>query len=58
MAGIKAKTFKPIAANVKIYKELYKLYKQLHDSLGIAGHQDDISNVMKDLLEIKEAANA
>ncbi len=57
MAGLKTKTFKPIKANVKVYQEIYKLYKQMHDSLGGVEAQD-ISNVMKDLLEIKEAANA
>ncbi len=58
MAGIKTKTFKPIAANVKVYKELYRLYKQLHDAFGVAKHREDLSQVMKDLLEIKDAANA
>jgi len=58
MAGIKTKRFKPIKENVKVYKELYKLYKQLHDAFGVAKHQEDLSNVMKDLLEIKETANA
>ena len=58
MAGIKAKTFKPIPANVKVYKELYRLYKQLHDAFGVAKHQEDLSQVMKTLLEIKETANA
>jgi L-ribulokinase len=58
MAGIKTKRFKPIKENVKVYKELYKLYKQLHDAFGVAKHQEDLSRVMKTLLEIKEAANA
>ena len=56
MAGIKEKTFKPIPANVVVYKKLYKLYSQLHDAFGIAGHREDLSGVMKELLEIKENA--
>jgi L-ribulokinase len=58
MCGVKDKTFKPIAKNVEIYKQVYKLYKQLHDSFGIKDHTDNLYNVMKDLLEIKERANA
>jgi L-ribulokinase len=58
MAGLKDKTFKPIPANVKVYQKLYTLYKQLHDAFGVAGHTEDLSGVMKELLEIKEAANA
>ena len=41
-----------------VYAEIYRLYKQLHDALGVAGHSEVLSNVMKDLLAIKERANA
>jgi len=58
MCGVKDKTFKPIAKNVEIYKQIYKLYKQLHDSFGIKDHTENLYNVMKDLLETKEKANA
>jgi L-ribulokinase len=58
MCGVKDKTFKPIAKNVEIYKQVYKLYKQLHDSFGIKDHTENLYNVMKDLLDIKERANA
>ena len=58
MTGVKAVTYKPNAANVKIYRELYKLYRQMHDAFGVAGNKAVLANVMKDLLKIKEAANA
>ena len=58
MAGIKAKTFKPMHENAAVYKKLYALYKQLHDSFGLPQHTADLSQLMKDLLAIKEAANA
>ncbi len=58
MTGVKPTIFKPIPENVAIYAELYQLYRQLHDSFGVQGHSADISNVMKDLLVIKEKANA
>ncbi|MBN1818351.1 MAG: ribulokinase [Sedimentisphaerales bacterium] len=57
MCGIKPVSFKPIPANQKVYADLYKLYKQLHDAFGIAGHTEVVSHVMKDLLAIKERAN-
>jgi L-ribulokinase len=58
MCGIKETTFKPIAANHKVYQQLYKLYKQLHDGFGLKDTSMTMSNVMKDLLAIKEKANA
>lgn len=57
MCGVKAKTFKPIAANHEIYKRLYVLYKQLHDAFGTKEYNQSLHNVMKDLLKIKEQAN-
>ena len=57
MCGVKNKTFKPIAANQKIYQQLYGLYKQLHDAFGVKGSTAQLSNVMKDLLAIKDKAN-
>jgi L-ribulokinase len=58
MCGIKATTFKPIAANHRVYKQLYKLYRRLHDGFGLKGKVLGMGNVMKELLEIKEKANA
>ena len=58
MCGIKETTFKPIPANHKVYKRLYKLYKRLHDGFGRRGKVLAMGDVMKDLLDIKEKANA
>jgi L-ribulokinase len=58
MSGVKETVYKPNAENHTVYQQLYALYKQLHDSFGIAGNSADMSNVMKDLLEIKERANS
>jgi len=58
MCGIKETTFKPIPENQEVYKKLYKLYKQLHDGFGIKDESIAMGNVMKELLEIKEKANA
>ncbi|NIA17289.1 MAG: ribulokinase [Planctomycetes bacterium] len=58
MCGVKDITYKPIRENQKIYKELYKLYKQLHDAFGLKNFSVSMANVMKDLLAIKEKANS
>ena len=54
MTGVQAKQYAPIPANVAVYERLYKLYRQLHDAFGIAGHTADVSNVMKDLLHVRD----
>lgn len=58
MCGIKETTFKPIPENHEVYRRLYKLYRQLHDGFGLQDHALAMGNVMKELLEIKEKANA
>jgi L-ribulokinase len=58
MCGIKTQTFKPIAAHHKVYQKLYKLYRRLHDGFGIKGKTLAMGDVMKELLAIKEKANA
>ncbi len=58
MCGFKDVTYKPIAENHAVYKKLYTLYKQLHDALGVKDSTAKLANVMKDLLNIKDAANA
>jgi len=57
MCGIRETTFKPIAENQKVYKELYSLYKQLHDAFGLESYSGKMANIMKDLLNIKDRAN-
>jgi len=58
MTGIKPTTYKPDAANHATYQELFGLYMKLHDSFGLSGHTEELSQVMKDLLLIKERVNA
>lgn len=57
MCGVKDKTYKPNQKNHKIYAELYKLYKMMHDAFGIKNHKAVLSDVMKKLLQLKEQAN-
>jgi L-ribulokinase len=55
MTGVKPDVvYQPNPANQAVYAELYGLYKQLHDSFGIAGTCRDLSGVMKRLLDLKQ----
>jgi L-ribulokinase len=54
MCGIKAQTFRPERAKHETYKELYRLYSQLHDAFGTRGWSGRLHNVMKDLLAIRD----
>jgi len=57
MASGVSVTYQPDADRHAVYEELYALYKRLHDSFGIDGHRDDLSDIMKKLLEIKQRAS-
>jgi L-ribulokinase len=54
MGGIKKSSYKPNAANHKVYLELYGLYRELHDAFGTKEWSGGLYNVMKDLLAIKD----
>jgi L-ribulokinase len=58
MCAIKEKTYKPIPKNNKVYVQLYSLYRQLHDAFGLDSWSGKLANVMKQLLDIKDKANA
>ncbi len=57
MCGLKDKVYKPNSENHKVYKQLYLLYKQLHDSFGLESQPGKMANVMKELLDIKDRVN-
>ncbi|HEX2855147.1 MAG TPA: ribulokinase [Opitutaceae bacterium] len=57
MTSVQAKSYKPNAASQKVYNELYRLYRQVHDSFGGLNKSADLSRVMKDLLALKAAAS-
>jgi L-ribulokinase len=58
MCGMKEATYKPIPENQKVYQQIYPLYKQLHDAFGLESFSGKMANVMKELLDIKDKANA
>ena len=46
--------FNPIPENHKTYKNLYSLYRQLHDGFGTKSWSGSMYNVMKELLDIRD----
>ncbi len=53
MTGLKPRVYKPNAKAHAIYRELYALYKELHDAFGTQAWQGNLSGVMKKLIEIR-----
>jgi L-ribulokinase len=53
MTGLKPKVFKPNPKAHAIYKELYPLYRQMHDAFGTKDWNGNLHGVMKQLLDIR-----
>jgi len=53
MTGLKPKVFNPNAQAHATYRELYALYKQLHDAFGTKEWKGNLHGVMKNLIEIR-----
>ena len=53
MTGLKSIVYKPNAKNHAIYKEIYALYKELHDAFGTQEWNGNLYGVMKKLIEIR-----
>jgi L-ribulokinase len=56
MTGLKPKIYRPDARSHATYKELYVLYKQLHDAFGTKDADGNLFGVMKQLIAIRERA--
>lgn len=56
MTGLKHRVFKPDPAAHVVYKELYRLYRTLHDAFGTGSWQGNLYNVMKQLIETRTTA--
>lgn len=53
MTSLRPESYEPDAENVRVYNELYGLYRTLHDAFGGLNTSADMSKVMKDLLSLK-----
>ncbi len=56
MTGLKDINYTPDAGPQATYERLYQLYRVLHDSFGGVNQSSDLSQVMKELLKIKQEA--
>ena len=53
MTGLKPKIYKPNPKAHAVYRELYGLYKELHDAFGLKTWNGNLHGVMKELIEIR-----
>jgi L-ribulokinase len=53
MSGLKETVFMPNAGAHAVYRELYGLYRTLHDAFGTAEWSGNLRHVMKQLLDIR-----
>ena len=58
MTGVKDLSYRPDPAASAVYDKLYALYRQTHDAFGGVTSCAALGNVMKDLLAIKQDAQA
>jgi L-ribulokinase len=54
MTGLKPRIFKPNPTAHKTYKTLYAIYRKLHDAFGTREWNGNLSDVMKELISIRD----
>jgi len=54
MTGLHPRIFQPEPAHQAVYDRLYALYHRLHNAFGVRGTQDNLSDMMKELLAIRD----
>ncbi|MCL5096903.1 MAG: ribulokinase [Candidatus Omnitrophica bacterium] len=53
MTGLKPRAYRPNPKNHEIYRELYALYRKLHDAFGTSSWNGNLHDVMKQLLVVR-----
>ncbi|MCK6501095.1 MAG: hypothetical protein L6Q38_16570, partial [Nitrospira sp.] len=56
MTGLKSKVYRPRAAAHAVYRDLYAMYRTLHDAFGTKEWQGNLHPVMKQLIAIRDQA--
>jgi len=56
MTGLKPRAYQPNPKAVAVYRELYPLYKSLHDAFGTTTWNGNLHAVMKQLIAIRARA--
>ncbi|HUJ08677.1 MAG TPA: ribulokinase [Verrucomicrobiae bacterium] len=58
MTGVKKRVFTPNPLAQAVYRELYPLYRKLHDAFGTKDWNGNLHDVMKKLIEIRQHARS
>jgi len=53
MIGLRPRAFQPNPQAHAVYKQLYALYRKLHDAFGTNDWSGNLFDVMKELIEIR-----
>jgi L-ribulokinase len=53
MTGLKPKIYRPDPKAHAVYRELYPLYRELHDAFGTKAWNGNLYKVMKRLIDIR-----
>ena len=56
MTSCQTLRYKPRPAAQQTYNRIYKLYLELHDAFGGRNDKVDLSQIMKQLFEIKQSS--
>ncbi len=56
MTGTKPDFYRPRKAAVEVYRQLYTLYRTLHDAFGASTYSGPLNQVMKTLIAIRQKA--
>jgi L-ribulokinase len=56
MTGLKPKIYQPNPKAHAVYRELYAIYKKLHDAFGTRKGSGNLHDVMKQLIDIRSRA--
>jgi L-ribulokinase len=56
MTAVQDVVFAPILENREVYDRIFSVYRRLHDAFGVQNTTDDLYDVMKTLLEIRDRA--
>lgn len=56
MCATKPGIYHPHAPSVQTYKKLYRIYSHLHDAFGLPNQPQPLGRIMKDLIDIRQAA--
>lgn len=58
MTGVQDTVFRPDPERQRVYDRLFALYRRLHDAFGVAGAEDDLADVMKELLDLRDSVRS